>query len=115
MKILVNENKAADGQIFNVGNPNNDFSIKELAEKLISAVGSYPGYEQIASKVKIVPVHSDAYYGLGYQDIMTRKPSIRVAKTKLGWEPKVSMDQAIQLTLDFYLKNRKPSPASASI
>src|SRR5689334_20171438 len=54
MKMLVNEGGKADGQIFNVGNPLNDFSIKELAEKLIAAVGRYPGYEAAATKTKIV-------------------------------------------------------------
>ena len=108
MKIIANENGSADGQIFNVGNPDNDYSIKELAEKLLDAVSKYPGYDGVASKVKIIPVHSDAYYGLGYQDIMTRKPSIRMARTKLGWEPKVTMEAAIAKTLDFYLKDRSP-------
>jgi nucleoside-diphosphate-sugar epimerase len=109
MKMLVNEGNKADGQIFNVGNPANDFSIAELAQKLITAVGKYPGYEKIAANCKIVPVHSDAYYGLGYQDIMTRKPSIRQARQRLGWEPQISMDEAITRTLDFYLKKRSAS------
>ena len=114
MKIIANEGNKADGQIFNVGNPDNDFSIKEVAEKLIAAVGRYPGFEEMAKKATIVPVHSDAYYGLGYQDIMTRKPSIRQAKQKLGWAPKISMDDALTKTLDFYLKGRVPASASAT-
>lgn len=109
MKILINDQNAADGKIFNIGNPENDFSIKELAEKLIAAVSQYPGYGRIAAASKIVPVHSDAYYGVGYQDIMTRKPSIRMARQCLGWQPRVSMDEALRRTLDFYLKNRAPS------
>ena len=108
MKILVNENNGADGQIFNIGNPDNDLSIKELAEKLIEAVSRYPGYEDTGTQAKIIPVLSDAYYGLGYQDVMTRKPSVRQAWSKLGWRPQVSMDEALAKTLDFYLKNRKP-------
>lgn len=115
MKILTNENNAAEGQIFNIGNPDNNFSIKELAEKLLNAVAEYPGYDQVAALVNIVPVHSDAYYGLGYQDIMTRKPSIRMARIKLGWQPRVSMDEAITKTLDFYLKNRKPDVLARAV
>jgi nucleoside-diphosphate-sugar epimerase len=52
-------------------------------------------------------VSSNTYYGKGYQDILTRTPLIKRAKEKLGWEPKISMDQALKLTLDFYLKGRK--------
>jgi len=108
MQILENKNGAADGQIFNVGNPDSDLSIKELAEKLVAAVGTYPGFED-AVKTKIKVVNSDAYYGIGYQDILTRTPSIRRAKERLGWTPQTSFDDALRLTLDFYLKGRRYS------
>jgi nucleoside-diphosphate-sugar epimerase len=111
MRILENEGGVADGEIFNIGNPANDMSIKELAERLVAAVGGYPGYEDLAAAARIIPVSSEAYYGSGYQDIMTRVPSIRRAKEKLGWEPKIGFDEAIRLTLDFYLRGRQRRPA----
>ncbi len=111
MRILENEGGVADGEIFNIGNPANDVSIKELAERLVAAVGTYPGYEDLAAAARIIPVSSEAYYGSGYQDIMTRVPSIRRAKEKLGWEPKIGFDEAIRLTLDFYLRGRQRRPA----
>jgi len=107
MKILVNKEGCADAGIFNIGNPANDLSIKELAHKLVKAVGTYHGYESVAKKAKIVDVTSAKYYGKGYQDIMTRVPSIKRAKEKLGWSPKVGFDEAIKRTLDFYLKGRQ--------
>ncbi|HEX6964981.1 MAG TPA: bifunctional UDP-4-keto-pentose/UDP-xylose synthase [Gemmatimonadaceae bacterium] len=107
MKIICNEDGRADGGIFNIGNPANDLSIAELAQKLVAAVGEYPGYEQLAANAQIIPVRSEAYYGEGYQDIMTRVPSIEQARTKLGWEPKTSLDDAIRHTLDFYLTGRR--------
>ena len=51
----------------------------------------------------LVEVSSGDYYGEGYQDILTRVPSIRRARTLLGWEPKVGLDEALRLTVDFYL------------
>jgi nucleoside-diphosphate-sugar epimerase len=42
---------------------------------------------------------------------MTRVPSIKRAKQKLGWTPKVDFDEAIKRTLDFYLKGRQRPPA----
>jgi len=107
MKILVNEGGAADGEIFNIGNPANDVSIAELAERLVAGVARYPGFEDAAQRTRIVPVMSEQYYGAGYQDIMTRVPSIRRAKEKLGWEPRIGFDEAIRLTLDFYLEGRR--------
>src|SRR5262249_47346319 len=114
LKIIENRGGAADGQIFNVGNPKNDLSIRALAEKLVAAVRSYPGYRSYADKTPIISTPSREYYGAGYQDILTRTPSVRRAKQKLGWEPKVSIDKALRLTLDFYLKKRQPL-ATASI
>jgi len=110
VKIIENRDNKADGQIFNVGNPKNDLSIKELAERLVAAIKTYPEFAAIASKTQIIPVQSDQYYGKGYQDIMTRTPSVRRAKDRLGWEPKVSLDEALKKTLDFYLTGRKLEP-----
>ncbi|MGH7624370.1 MAG: bifunctional UDP-4-keto-pentose/UDP-xylose synthase [Gemmatimonadaceae bacterium] len=110
MAILENRDGAADSGIFNIGNPANDVSIRELAERLVQAVSTYPGFEAQAANARIIPVESRAYYGEGYQDIMTRVPSIRRAGEKLGWQPKIGFDEAIRLTLDFYLSGR-PGPA----
>ena len=107
MKILINEGGVADGEIFNIGNPGNDVSIRELAERLVSAVARYSGYEDIVARTPIVEVRSETYYGDGYQDIMTRVPSVKRAREKLGWEPRIGFDEAIRLTLDFYLGGRK--------
>jgi nucleoside-diphosphate-sugar epimerase len=57
-----------------------------------------------------VDVSSGEYYGEGYQDILTRVPSIRRARRELGWEPKVSLGDGIRRTLDFYLKSRRTAP-----
>jgi nucleoside-diphosphate-sugar epimerase len=53
-----------------------------------------------------VDVSSGEYYGEGYQDILTRVPSIRRARQILGWEPRVDLDEALRLTVDFYLSKR---------
>jgi nucleoside-diphosphate-sugar epimerase len=110
MRILENRQGAADGQIFNVGNPNNDISVRELAEKLVAAVADHPGFGERARTTPLVEVASREYYGDGYQDILTRVPSIRRARQLLGWEPKVGLDEAIRLTVDFYLSKRVGVP-----
>lgn len=110
MKILENENGVADGGIFNIGNPANDLSVRELAQKLVEAVALHPGFGEKARATPIVEVSSKDYYGDGYQDILTRVPSIRRARTLLGWQPKVGMDEAIRRTVDFYLSKRATRP-----
>ena len=44
MRIIENKDGCADGRIFNIGNPANDLSIRELAERLVKAVGKYPAF-----------------------------------------------------------------------
>src|ERR1019366_7578011 len=94
MTILENPGGKADSQIFNLGNPEADLSIEQLAAA--------------AKKTRIVKVSSRKYYGEGYQDITTRVPSVAKAKRLLGWTPKTDFSTGLKKTLDFYLKGRKP-------
>jgi nucleoside-diphosphate-sugar epimerase len=103
MKIIENRDGCADSGIFNIGNPDNDLSVKELALKLRDMVKEYPGYAEKADKCVIAETTADQFYGKGYQDMLTRVPSVQNAKNKLGWEPKTGIDEALRKTLDFYL------------
>ena len=109
MKILENPADVADGEIFNIGNPANDLSVRDLAEKLVDAVAAHPNFGEKARRTPIVEVSSKEYYGEGYQDILTRVPSIRRASELLGWKPRIGMEEAIKRTVDFYLSKRAPS------
>ena len=103
MKIIENKNGCADSGIFNIGNPVNDLSVKELALKLREMVKQYPDYAEKAENCVIAETTSDIFYGKGYQDMLTRVPSVQNAKKKLGWEPTTGIDEALKHTLDFYL------------
>jgi nucleoside-diphosphate-sugar epimerase len=103
VRIIENKNNAADGCIFNIGNPRNDMSIKELAETLIELVKTYPKYAKLAENVRVVTVKSNAYYGEGYQDIRTRVPSVKNAEKRLGWKPTTDFRTALRKTLDYHL------------
>ncbi|MBK6348080.1 MAG: SDR family oxidoreductase [Bacteroidales bacterium] len=70
----------------NVGNPN-EFTILELAEKIIRLTGS-------SSKIIRQPLPSD--------DPMQRQPDISLAKSKLNWEPKIELEEGLQKTIDFF-------------
>ncbi len=107
MKIIENKDGCADGRIFNIGNPKNDLSVKELAEKLRSMVATFPLYKEKAEKCRIVETSSDQFYGKGYQDMPTRVPSVKRAKECLGWEPTTTIDDALRQTLEFYLVDER--------
>ena len=110
MRILENPAGVADGGIFNVGNPANDISVRELAVRLIETVAAHPAFGAKALDTAIVDVSSSDYYGEGYQDILTRVPSIRRAREAFGWEPKVGLEEALRRTVDFYLSKRQTRP-----
>ena len=103
IKIIERRSDQSNRQIFNLGNPKNDFSIRELAEMLIKQIKHYPEYQHMAEKTKIIDVSSTQYYGEGYQDVSTRVPSIQAAKEKLDWTPQYDMQTALKLTLDYHL------------
>ena len=103
MKIIEDKDGCASGKIFNIGNPGNDLSVRELAEKLLSLVKEFPDYREKAENCKLIEVSSGEYYGKGYQDMLTRVPSVKNAKQCLGWEPVTTVDEALRRTLEFYL------------
>jgi nucleoside-diphosphate-sugar epimerase len=101
--IIADTRGATDGQIFNIGNPASECSVRELAHKLAKLYEARR--REIPNYVppKIEEVSSAQYYGKGYQDILTRKPSIAKARKLLGWEPKVPLDDALRFTFDAFL------------
>lgn len=103
-RIIENKDGRADGEIFNIGSPVNEASIRELAEILTAQFEEHPLRSLFPSPAGIIEVESGRYYGKGgYQDVIFRKPSIRNAKKKLNWSPEISLDEAIRTTLDFFL------------
>jgi len=103
MRIIENKDGCADGRIFNIGNPKNDMSVRELAETVLALVKTYPKYAPLAEQTRLVSVNSGDYYGKGYQDILTRVPSIRNAEKYLGWKPTTDFKTALRKTLDYHL------------
>lgn len=70
----------------NLGNPG-EFTVLELAEKIIAAVGS-------KSKVIHCPLPED--------DPTQRRPDIALAKEKLGWAPKIALDVGLAKTITYF-------------
>jgi UDP-4-amino-4-deoxy-L-arabinose formyltransferase/UDP-glucuronic acid dehydrogenase (UDP-4-keto-hexauronic acid decarboxylating) len=103
IKIIENEERKCDGEIFNIGNPKNDVTIRDLAYKLREMFMNHPNAPCKGKTSEIIEVSSKDYYGDGYQDMSFRVPSIEKARRLLGWTPKVDLDEALRRTLDYYL------------
>jgi UDP-glucose 4-epimerase len=79
---------AAAGQIFNVGSAE-EITIRELAETVISVLGS-------KSKLELVP-YSEAY-APGFDDMRRRKPKLEKVAAAIGFRPATSLREIIELT-----------------
>jgi nucleoside-diphosphate-sugar epimerase len=102
MKIIENRDGIATGRIYNVGNPRNNYSVRELAKMMLDLAKEYPEYRDTAAKVKLLEVSSGEYYGKGYQDVQNRVPAIENTTKDLGWEPRVDMATALRHIFDAY-------------
>lgn len=104
LRIIENKNDAAAQTIFNIGNPTENISIKQLAEMLIQMIVQfYPNYSQKAEMVELITVDAKNYYGAGYQDVSLRVPAISRARKHLDWQPTTSIQTGLRKTLDSYL------------
>jgi len=102
MKIIENKDGKASGQIYNIGNPTNNYSIRDLADMMLKLAGEYPEYAEGANKVRIVETSSGAYYGSGYQDVQNRVPKIENTMNDLGWAATTTMADALRHIFDAY-------------
>ncbi len=104
MRIIENKDDKATNRIFNVGNPDENISVRELAEMLVQQISTnYPKYSDKAKAVKLIDIDGKTYFGEGYQDVSLRVPAIRHANQQLGWKPAVGIEEGLKKTLDFYL------------
>lgn len=108
MAVLRNEGGKADGQIFNIGNPKNDYSVREIAEMMIAIWKDHPfRIERGIPEGRMVETGSGEFYGKGYQDVARRTPSIKRMQSTFGFAPKVSMMDSLKKTIDFFVEEHK--------
>jgi nucleoside-diphosphate-sugar epimerase len=100
--IIANKDGVADKQIYNIGNPDNVISMRDLALMIIEEMRQVPSLADVASTAQLIDVSGKDYFGAGYQDVASRVPSIAKAHSQLQWQPHVTIRQGIQKTLAFY-------------
>ena len=102
LAIIENRGGIASSQIYNIGNPANNFSVRELATMMLDLARSYPEYRDFAARVDLVDTTAEGYYGVGYQDVQNRVPKIDNTCKDLDWQPRVGMDAALRHIFDAY-------------
>jgi UDP-apiose/xylose synthase len=99
---IVKRPERCHGEIINIGNPDNDVSIKELAEKMVAiyqskhADGRHFSFQNIGGEV---------FYGPGYDDSPQRIPDISKARRLLDWNPSASLDDMLPEIIQEYVNH----------
>ncbi len=107
-KIIENKGNCAQNSIFNIGNPDNDYSMRETAAMVIKSIQKYPYTLQTPHMPSIEDISSEQYFGTGYDDTQLRVPSITRAKQQLDWSPKVMLQDALDKTVEYYAQHTYP-------
>ncbi|WPH18102.1 bifunctional UDP-4-keto-pentose/UDP-xylose synthase [Variovorax paradoxus] len=102
VRIIRNEGGHASRRIFNIGNPANDHSVRELAQMMLSMAAEYPEYAEGARRSDLMETSSANFYGNGYQDVQARVPRIDGTIAALGWKPQVDMRTSLRRIFESY-------------
>ena len=104
-RIIDDRDGVCDGKIFNIGNPNNEASIEQLANLLVEKFERHELRDYFPPLAGIRKIESKSYYGDGYQDVTHRRPSIRNARKFLDWNPEIPLETSVTQTLDYFLRD----------
>jgi len=102
MTIIENPRDVATSKIYNIGNPANNHSVRELAEMLLKLAPEYPEYAAGAAQSRLIDTTAEDYYGVGYQDVQDRTPRITNTVDELDWLPRVTMARSLRKILEAY-------------
>ena len=86
-------------QIFNIGNPANDTTIRELAALMVALYEELTGE---APRSEVVEIDGEAFYGPGYEDGDRLPPDIAKLRA-IGWSPTRGLEETIRDTMAYYL------------
>lgn len=101
---IIENYKSVSGQVFNIGNPKNDISIKDYAEKLKNIVLAHPNAPQEAAKSHVRLVAPEKLFGAAYQDVQRRVPSIQKAQQKLHWQPETPLAKTLEKIVAYHIE-----------
>jgi len=107
VRIVRNPLGNCDQQILNVGNPDNELTIKELAEMMCDMFDKEFRLPCDPPRPKIVSVSGIEFYGEGYEDCDRRIADVSKARSLLGWEPSIDMEETVRRTMSYFVDKHR--------
>ena len=111
--LMIKNRDRAVNQIFNIGNRNNEVTMRGLAEMMREAYATCTG-DATYLKHPIVNVSGLEFYGEGFEDCDRRMPNLTKAKELLGWEPTLSLKDTLLETVTYYYEQYRDWPQTRS-
>ena len=99
--LMLERPERAMNQIFNIGNRENEVTMRELAELMRRTYSEVTG-DPAHAHHPILSVSSESFYGEGYEDCDRRMPNIDKARELLGWTPEIRLADALFATVKYY-------------
>lgn len=112
-RIVQNPGGVCDRQIFNIGSPLNEISIRQMAQTM-SEIYSQQFRDPSVPLPEIVSVPGEEFYGVGYDDSDRRIPDITKARTLLKWEPTWSVRDILETTMRYYVSESRKGVTAAA-
>ncbi len=108
LRIIENPGGVCDQEIFNIGSPENEISIRDLAFKMRDLYKRHWWRGEVALPEPI-EVSGDVFYGEGYDDSDRRIPDIAKAQQLLEWQPRYDLDQTLECSMTYWLGSKETS------
>jgi UDP-apiose/xylose synthase len=102
LELLIRHRHGVDRQIVNIGNPDNETTIADLAARLIKI---YRAHCDPSAVSPIEEISAEEFYGPGYEDCDRRVPDISKLK-RLGWFPRYDLDETFTRSAVYFYQNR---------
>jgi UDP-glucose 4-epimerase len=90
--LLAARSRDALGRVFNIGS-DVETTLEDLARMIVDLTGSTSTIEHVSY---------EAVYGARFEDPASRRPDITRARTELGWEPEVPLQDGLRRTLAWW-------------
>ena len=105
---IIDQSEASKNEIFNVGNPANNMTIRELALLMQDIYRELTG---ITPGCELIDVSGEEFYGKGYEDGDRLPPDVRKLQV-LGWHPRRNTRQTFTEAMQYYLAKEQSANGS---
>ena len=103
VRIIEDKQNNCNGHIFNIGQPENELQIKDMAVKMCDIFDQKFRTEFDPPRPQIISVSGEEFYGKGYEDCDRRIPNVDKAKNLVGWSAKHDIDTVIFKTMEYFV------------